>query len=138
MHPKINLQHIALLQHYILLTRIRREMRGAIIQRQTRREANPRFETPAGFESLVVEERADAVFNFMGDGSEGGSGLNRALRVLADLSVDFGGFAVVVEPLRVLGLETAEVTGFFVGGAEEVVVLVVLLIGEELALRVDA
>lgn len=71
----------------------------------------------------MARQCADAVFDFLGQLAHGDAGFCNRLHVLADLAMDFGGFAIVVQEIVVHLVHGGNVTNFFGRAALKVVIV---------------
>lgn len=101
MDSKVDTENIVILKYNILLARVRGPMRRYVVQAKPGREAHASFESVSGLGGLVTDESTHTVFDLIGELSHGDARLCNSLHVLADLTMDFGGFAVVAQEVVV-------------------------------------
>lgn len=99
MDSEIHGQDIVVLEDNLLASRVWGPVSGYVIQAEPGWKPHTGFESVSCFKALVVSQCANAVLNLVGKMAHGNPGLGDCLHVLADLAVDFSGFAVVVEEL---------------------------------------
>lgn len=134
MRTEINLHHISLVQDH-LIARIGSVVCSTVVDAQTAREAHTTLEVITFLQTLVACQGTYRIFNAFRNLGQGLTGLDVLLRILADLTVDLGTLAILLQEVIVHAIE---ITLLLVGGAVGVIVQVfadlalgVLVIGEK-------
>jgi len=122
-HAEVDLEHIVVLQDHFLTTSIWGPMRANIVQAESSWEAQASFERIAFVEALMANQCSNAVVNLMSKSGHGNTWLGNAPSVIADLTVDFSGFAVVAKEVVVHVGHCLEMAKLFRCGSLEVVIL---------------
>lgn len=92
-HAKVDLEHVRLLQH-LVVSRVGRVVRSDLVDGQTGREADTALET------ILLDERAGAVLNHVGNLRHAHARLDVLARVLAHRAVYLSSTADVVVVVR--------------------------------------
>jgi hypothetical protein len=122
MNSKVHFQDIVVLEVDLLGSRIGSPVSSYIVQAKASWKPHAGFQSVAGLNALVAGQRPDAILNLLGKLAHGDAGLCDGLRILADLAVDFGGFAIVVQELVIHVVHHREVTKFFSRGSQKIVI----------------
>lgn len=120
LRSEVNLHHITLLQDHFV-ARIRGVVSGAVVDAQTAGETHATFEVVALLKTLVTGQSADGVLNTLRDLRQGLAGLDVLLRILADLTVNLGTLAILLQEVIV---HAVEIAFFLVGCAIRVLILI--------------
>lgn len=138
MCSEVDLHHISLVENH-LITGVRGIVRSTVVDTQTTWETHPALEIISFLQALVTRQGSHRVFNSFRDLCQGLTGLDILLRILADLAVDLGALAVLLQEVIVHAVEIALL---LVGGAVGILVLVfhdfafgVCVVGEEVGHR---
>ena len=99
---EINLHHITLLQHDVLLPRIGREVSHDIVQRQARGKAQSGDQAGSRLLALISKESSHAIVNANSDLSERPSRLCKILDPVSDLAMRLRRLSIVFQQLRIL------------------------------------
>lgn len=134
MCTKINLHHISLVENH-LVAGIRGIVSSTVVDAQPTRETHATLEVVSFLQTLMTRQSSHRLFNALCDLCQGLAGLDILLRILADLTVNLGALAVLLQEVIVHAVEIALL---LVRGAIGIVVLVfddlafgVCVIGEE-------
>lgn len=134
MDAKVHLQHVSLLQHH-LVSGVGRVVRRAVVDTQPAGEAHASQKVVPLLETRVAGQGTNAVLDGLRDLDQRLAGLDELLRILADLAVNLGSLAVLLQEVVV---HPVEVALLLVGCAVRILVLVLdnlafgeLVVGEE-------
>jgi hypothetical protein len=104
-------------------------------------QAEASWERQAGLEAitllktLMTGQCSNTIVNLPGNLRHGNAGFSDRLRILSDLTMDLGGFAIVTEKVIVHVGHCGQMTELFGGGTLEVLILDFVV--EFLAFRID-
>lgn len=121
-NPEIHGKNVVVLEDDFLGSWVGRPVGGDVVQAESGRESHAGFQGIPNLNTLVVDQCPHAVLDLLRELAHGYAGFRDGLHVLADLAVDFGGLAVVVQEVVVHVFDGGEVTEFFGGSATEVCV----------------
>ena len=96
MDSEIHFQDIVVLEDNLLSSRIGSPVSSYIVRAESSRKSHAGFKSVSDFKTLVIGQRPDSIFNLLGKLAHGNAGLCDRLRMLADLAMDLGSFAVVI------------------------------------------
>ena len=120
---EIHFQDIVVLEDNLFGSRTRSPVSSYVVQAEPSRKSHAGFESVSGLKTLVVGQRPDAILNLLGKLAHGNAGLGDGLQILADLAMDFGSFAIVIQELIIHVVHDGQVTKFFSCGAPKIVVV---------------
>ena len=111
-------------------------MGRTVVNTQPARETHSTLEVITLFQALMARQRTDRIFNTLRNLRQGLTGFDVLLRILTDLTVDFGTLAVLLEPIIV---HAVEIPLLLIGSAIGILILVFfnlalgeLVVGEEI------
>ena len=97
MNSEIHFQDIVVLEDYLLGSRIGSPVSSYIVQAEPGGKSHAGFEGISSLEALVVGQCPNAILNLLGKLAHGNAGLCDRMHMVADLSMDFGSFAIIVQ-----------------------------------------
>lgn len=134
MNSEIHFQDIVRLEDNLLGSRIGSPVSSHVVQAEPSRESHAGFKSVPSLKTLVVGQCPNAILNLLGKLAQKNSGLRDRLRILADLTMDFSSFAIVIQELIVHVVHDGQVTKFFSSGAPKIVIVGDIF--DNLALRI--
>lgn len=124
MHAEIDFHHIVVLQDNLLAARTRSRMRGSVIEAQTSRKRNSRFQAIARLESLMPDQGSDAVLDTLCNIVQSVSGLDDLSQSpLAHLTMSTSCLAILLEESPVKDCLALIVASFLGRGPERVLIV---------------
>ena len=121
MDSKIHFQDIIVLEDDLLGTGIGSPVSSYVVQAEPGWKSHASFESISVPKALVFSQCSNAILDLLGKLAHGNAGLCDRPRILADLAMDFGSFAIVIQKLIVHVAQYGLVTQVFSRGALKVV-----------------
>lgn len=96
MNSEIHFQDIIVLEDNLLRSGVGSPVSTYVVQAEPGGKSHTGLESVSGFKTLVFGQCSNAILNLLGELAHGDAGPRDRLRILADLAMDFGSFAIVV------------------------------------------
>lgn len=123
MNTEVDTQDIIILENNLFASRIGSPVSGDIVQAESGWKSHTAFEGVSSLKTLVANEGSHAFLDLISKVAHRNTWLGDSLHILTNLTMDFGGLAIVVEILIIHILQGSKMTDLLRCGALKVIIL---------------